>query len=245
MQVADVYRLKRPRLADLKFPVAFAVSIGCAEMLALEGIDYLTGGALGRAAELFSGELPGATLLTEILFAVALVPLLEELFFRGFFMSSMVDMGPGWAVMLPSLFFALAHEPFQWLTTFIGAVAFSVFVLETGSIAAGVAGHAATNLVGTLLPTIHEILPGTTGNFACLILRVAGVATGLLFIRQYKSLWLSFRQYWADFRREPGIVGGARYLLKRWPYWVLLVLLLAAICLYGVMIVRGGPIKVG
>ncbi|MGE5579699.1 MAG: lysostaphin resistance A-like protein [Bacillota bacterium] len=245
--VRDVYRLKRPRAADLRFPLIFTVSHACTWMLVFEGVDHLTKGAISRAGQLLSGDAATDT-LKAFIFAVTFVPIIEELFFRGFLLSSSEGMGRGWAVVLPSLFFAFAHDPLKWANTFISGVVWSVFIFETGSVATGVICHAVNNLVGMVLGLVGLVVGeflGVGGDVAFLFLLAGGTALGLWHMREFKALWGRVRWYWADFRKDPGVVGGVRFLLKKWPYWVLLAMLVMTICLYVIVIVRGEPIQIG
>ena len=198
-----VFRLKAVKPTQLVFPAAFAISLVCLETLILEGADILTRGRIEEVAELFAPDLPGDTLAATMAFAVLLVPLLEELTFRGFFMSALAELGIGWAVLVPSALFALGHGPLTWMGAFVGAVASSIFVLQTGSILPAIVAHAATNLFCTALPLIHDILPGSAGDSACLVLRLAGVALALLFIPQYRQLWADIYSLRADIRGRP------------------------------------------
>lgn len=238
VSVKETFRLRPIRPSGLLFPACFAISLGCLETLLLEGADFLAGGRLGDVAELVSPDLPGDTLLATMAFAVVFVPIAEELLFRGFFMTSMAELGMGWAIMVPSLLFALGHSPFGWAGAFIMAVAGSIFVLETGSILPGIAAHASANLLGTALPLIHDVLPGKTGEVVCILLRLAGVSLAFLFIPQYKTLWTSVRRYWSDFHDQP-LKANLGYLLKHWSYKVIVAMLVASICLYGVLIYTG------
>jgi membrane protease YdiL (CAAX protease family) len=238
----ETFRLNPFHPKDLVFPACFALSLGSAESLLFMMISFATGGRLLDAADAVSPGLPGNTLLVTMLFAVVFVPLVEEFFFRGFFMSSMAELGLGWAVIFPSLFFATGHSPFGWPGAFVIAVVSSIFVLRTGSIAPAVAAHSAVNLLGTGLSLLAEA-PGMAGPVACLTVQVAFVGMGFLFIREYKSLWASFRSYWADFRQS-GVKDRLGYLLRHWSYKVILVLLIITICLYGFLIVCGRPLDI-
>jgi len=244
VSVRDTFRLRPFRPADLAFPVCLSLSLGSAETLVLEAIDFATRGRFGQWAESISPEIPGGTLVTMLL-TVVFVPVVEELFFRGFFMSSFAELGMGWAVVFPSIFFATGHSPLIWPGAFAGGVASSLFVLETGSIAPGIAFHAAMNLLGTGLGLVHEVLPGAYGEICCLAMRIGFASMALLFVPRYKRLWISFRMYWADFRGGPGVGHRLKYLLRHWTYKLILVLLAAIVGVWAFLMVTGQPLTAG
>jgi uncharacterized protein len=99
---------------------------------------------------LLPSSLPAAALM---LVAVAvLVPLAEELFFRGALFTPLLRSGPAFvAVWTTSMAFAMAHaEPRNWAPLFLVALVLGELRRQGGSIWPGVALHAAFN-AATLL----------------------------------------------------------------------------------------------
>jgi uncharacterized protein len=128
---------------------------------------------------------PENRLFSQIFLLVLVAPLTEELLFRGMILRGLLARyGPGVAVVLTALLFALIHlNPWQILPAFFLGVVFGWFYLRTGSVLLCVIAHAINNglfLVMWLLPT--EI-PGLTGapdpvnlEFQPLWLDTAGLA---------------------------------------------------------------------
>lgn len=95
-----------------------------------------------------SGPIAGAMLLS----VAVLVPVVEELFFRGALFSALLRTGPAFvAIWTTSIAFALAHqEPRNWAPLLLVAVVLGELRRRGRSIWAGVALHAAFN-AATLL----------------------------------------------------------------------------------------------
>lgn len=97
---------------------------------------------------------PSSALMAVAMFicVAAVVPYVEELFFRGALFTPLLKTGPGFvAVWTTSIGFALAHqEPRNWAPLLLVAVVLGELRRRGGSIWAGVALHAAFN-AATLL----------------------------------------------------------------------------------------------
>jgi exosortase E/protease (VPEID-CTERM system) len=76
-----------------------------------------------------------------------LVPLVEEMFFRGY-MLSRLD-GPGWrritAIALSSAAFAALHG--RWIEAGLAGVVFALLALRQGRVASAVQAHVVANLL--------------------------------------------------------------------------------------------------
>jgi membrane protease YdiL (CAAX protease family) len=102
----------------------------------------------------------GLDLLEDAFVQVVVIALPEELFFRGFLHElferampprrRLLGGGIGWALVLSSAFFALAHLPdgldFRRLSVFFPGLLFGWMRSATGSVLAGTITHAASNL---------------------------------------------------------------------------------------------------
>ena len=91
------------------------------------------------------GSLPMAIMM--LIGVAAVVPYIEELFFRGALFSPLLKSSPGVvAVLTTSIAFALAHqEPRNWAPLLVVAVVLGELRRHSGSIWPGVALHAAFN----------------------------------------------------------------------------------------------------
>jgi len=96
-----------------------------------------------------SSSLMAALMLLSV---AAVVPLVEELFFRGALFSALVRTGPAFvAIWTTSIAFALAHqEPRNWAPLFLVALVLGELRRRGGSIWSGVALHGSFN-AATLL----------------------------------------------------------------------------------------------
>jgi membrane protease YdiL (CAAX protease family) len=164
---------------------AFDVAIGGATMLGVALVAGVLGGLLAR---LIGTEAPAVVpppdgaleILMVALGAGVLVPIGEELFFRGYSLTAWLrDLGPRSALLRTTLFFALVHIVTLSSDTFldgvkqvvlvlavIGPVGFALgwLYLRRGLVAA-IAGHAAFNLFAVLMLVLSQYLPapGTGG----------------------------------------------------------------------------------
>lgn len=97
-----------------------------------------------------------------VLFVMALMPaVLEELAFRGYIMTGLLDSGRKWrAIVISAIFFGLSHAILQQqiLATITG-VLIAYIVIQCGSIWAGVIFHAAHNGLVTLVAKFSHGVP--------------------------------------------------------------------------------------
>ncbi len=86
-------------------------------------------------------------------FAVVVAPLLEELIFRGFLLSSLMNKTtPFWSAMFSSVLFATAHLQLVYMPIyFVMGLLLSFVFLKTRSLWPGITFHAVNNLVALLL----------------------------------------------------------------------------------------------
>src|SRR6266516_3917617 len=93
------------------------------------------------------------TTYATLLAAVFVAPFCEEVFFRGFFFPGLRQSMPvGWAIVLSSLFFAVAHaDPGSFAVLFIIGLALAFLRWRTNSIWPGMILHFINNGLGALL----------------------------------------------------------------------------------------------
>lgn len=89
----------------------------------------------------------------------ALVPLIEELLFRGLFFFGLARRyGNGFALLASASFFGVAHmEPVAAVTAAVAGLLLGTLALSTRSVWPGIAVHGALNAVPVLLP--ERVLP--------------------------------------------------------------------------------------
>lgn len=158
---------------------AFDIVIGAATMfgvaIAVGIIGSLIANLLGTSApDVVPAMGTGPEILITALAAGVLVPIGEEVFFRGYTMTAWLrDLGPRSALIRSALFFALVHIVNITAVTFgeglrqatlevliIAPVGLALgwLYLKRGLIAA-IAGHAAFNLLGVLVLVLAQNLP--------------------------------------------------------------------------------------
>lgn len=120
-------------------------------------------------------ELPFNNLVLRVEYIVAfitlviLAPLAEEFFFRGYFMSKLLDITNTWfAVIFSSLVFGALHafggDGLQWaaaIDTFVLGLALAGLRSLTGSVWAGVLLHMIKNGIAFFILFIYPLLSGT------------------------------------------------------------------------------------
>jgi membrane protease YdiL (CAAX protease family) len=166
---------ERPRLGKL----ATDLAVASGTMLVVAVVAGLAGGLLARLLGTDAPDvvpLPSSTLELAMvaLGAGILVPIGEELFFRGYALTAWLrDRGERSALIRSTIFFALVHIVTLTSATFDEGVRQAVLVvavigpvglalgwlfLKRGLIAA-IAGHAAFNLFGILITALAQNLP--------------------------------------------------------------------------------------
>lgn len=102
----------------------------------------------------------GGYALVALVTAVVAAPFVEELFFRGFLLRYLRGRMPiGWAVVLSSAIFSLAHfqygQPTLFLPIFTTGLVLGAIYHYSGSIWPGVLTHATFNLIATIQLLLH------------------------------------------------------------------------------------------
>ena len=87
-----------------------------------------------------------------VLFVVILAPILEEVMFRGILCKKLMILGEGYAIVIPSVFFALCHGNFfQLFYAFTLGCFFSFIYVRTGKLRYSILYHMAINLLGSVV----------------------------------------------------------------------------------------------
>lgn len=134
--------------------VGIAIGIGLLLRLAFWGqlIGFVALGvytndepvALTGAAFRFSCP-PLATVVQYLTVAALLVPLIEEVIYRGFFLYGLLSRGPVVAIVASSALFALFHPPASMPTVFVIGLVFAVMALRSQILWPGMIAHTTYN----------------------------------------------------------------------------------------------------
>ena len=131
-----------------------AVAIGCLLRLAawselVAGVSFgwhQSPNKTATAGPTFSFACPDTQeLLLGVLVMVALVPIIEELIFRGFILSWLSRHGPTVAIVVSAFLFMLVHRPSSWVFVFLAGMVFGIQYWKTGSLWAPLITHATVN----------------------------------------------------------------------------------------------------
>ena len=162
----------------------YDIAVGATTMFFVGFVALIAAGLIARALNTTAPDvLPppqtSAEILLTALSAGLIVPIGEEVFFRGYTLTAwMRDLGPRAALIRTTLFFALIHILNINTATFGEGLAQAVLevaivapvglalgwlYLRRGLIAA-IAGHAAFNLLGVLILVLAQNLPPGTGT---------------------------------------------------------------------------------
>lgn len=128
---------------------------------------------------------------------VAVGPLAEEVFSRGFLLSALAPYGKGFAIIVSSLFFSLGHTSLiKVASTFLLGLVLGYVTLKTGSIKTSFVLHAINNGLVELCGMAGAISPAV-GNRMYLFVYFALGACGVIVLVKHR------RGILAELRAEP------------------------------------------
>lgn len=139
--------VRRPLRDVVRKPGAMAIvagaAIGAGWIWMAPGSDGMSPALAGLTPVMF-----GLWAAARIVGTVVFVPVIEELFFRGY-LQDRID-GDGWprkviAIILPTALFALLHG--RWLEAGVAGVVFGLLYMRSGRLADAVAAHAVANAI--------------------------------------------------------------------------------------------------
>lgn len=181
--VADMFRLRLPRLRDAGLVLAIApvatLTAFSAGMLAIVAVKSLFGtlSIPGGIGDVLSRGMPVAVA------TIGLVPAVcEELMFRGFLQRGLEPFGARRAVVLSGLLFGLFHFDFQRLAAqmLLGLV-IAYVVYRSGSLLNGMLLHFLHNAGSVVLSGIAAPMAAKGGVAAASLVWMAGSASGDVF----------------------------------------------------------------
>lgn len=154
--VATERRRLLSRLRPSGRSVGLGIVAGAAMILVGGGWSWLletAGVAIPDVAETLRGLVPSQALL--VLWGAALVPFVEEAWFRGRFLDAVRErLDARWALLLTSVLFAAVHGIAVFVPAYV-AMAAILFALRerTGGLVAPIVAHAVNNAWGLLIPS--------------------------------------------------------------------------------------------
>ncbi|HHX29551.1 MAG: CPBP family intramembrane glutamic endopeptidase [Bacillota bacterium] len=217
----EIFRLNKVSPGALAFPITIALILSSAEVLVLEGADWLTRGGFSQWAELFPSPVDQSLPLSEVLSVCVIVPIAEEMFFRGFFSTALRSLGTGWSVVFPAIIFALFHHPVAIGGAFIVALVAGVLTAKHDSILPAIVFHATGNAYMCLLTAVHNRFEGRASDVLYYSITVAGVLLAIKIRPELRRLWGDARQALRDFLSRPELGTKARLLFRHWSYILL------------------------
>lgn len=130
--------------------IPYAVGLGVALVLFISFGFSLLPESLLESYNQFSGMLMGELTVTSIIYTVIAAPIVEEIIFRGLILSRLRKAMPvPIAIIISSLFFALAHGQLLWMAyAFILGCVLAIVDVKTDTIATSVIVHMLFNLLG-------------------------------------------------------------------------------------------------
>ena len=162
--------------------LAVAAAIGAICVIDF-GVDLLPiPEALMTGLEESTGEVAGMPFWQSVLVASIIVPIMEEIVFRGFMFSRLDKAMPTWlAVIITSVTFGLVHGQMIWalLATLTGVV-LNIVRIKTGSIVPTIVMHMVNNSLASLVP--EGALDFEVPTVAVVIIGAVLLAVSLYFI---------------------------------------------------------------
>ncbi|MCI8350735.1 MAG: CPBP family intramembrane metalloprotease [Oscillospiraceae bacterium] len=131
-------------------------------------------------------------LLLYFLYSCILVPVMEELVFRGLVLQSLRPYGDTFALFSSAVLFGLMHlSPVQQPNAFLLGLVIGYFTLVSGSLFTGMVMHAAVNLVAYFFTVLELCLPAQVctgvGYGAYILLLLAGLISVMVYMRRAKE----------------------------------------------------------
>ena len=171
--------------------------IGIFSSIALSGLAEL----FGYQPQSSTGALPSApiALVIYILRSTLVAALVEEFVFRGAIMQSLRRFGDGFALMISSMLFALAHGNLvQGPNAFLMGMVIGYFVIRTGSIWTGVLMHFFNNFLAVIFDLFAQDLPARiyqAANYVLLLVYlVLGIGALIYLIHKHENLFTLSQQ---------------------------------------------------
>lgn len=191
MRVAFPFRRGRGLLVGCGVGAALACSVLGAVISTVVGAGIAAAG--GRPYYSQSGPtLRPLPLLLYFFYSCILVPVVEELSFRGLVLQSLRPYGDTFALFSSAVLFGMMHlNPIQQPNAFLLGLVIGYFTMVSGSLFTGIVMHAAVNLVAYLFMVLELCLPAQVctglGYGVYILLLLAGLAGLAVYMRGAKE----------------------------------------------------------
>ncbi len=238
----EVFRLNKVSPGALAFPIAVALVLSSVEVLILEGIDAATRGGMGQWAELFPSPLEDPFSLGQVLSVCIIVPIAEEMFFRGFFSSGLKALGTGWSVVFPAVIFASFHHPLAIVGAFVVALIAGLLTVKHDSVLPAIVFHATGNAYMVLLTAIGKRYGEGVADVLYYFICAAGVLLVLRIRPELARLWVDIKSALRDFVARPASRENAGRLFRHWSYILLALEILFTLVIIVAATKKGTPI---
>ncbi len=212
--------------SGLKRLVLLMMSLQVLEVGLYTVVDLISKGSFSTWAGSFPTSTEGLTVLQTVAATVIAAPLAEELLFRGFFFRCFSSWNRGWAVIVPSLIFAIPHHPLGAPGAFIAGVVFAMARDRYGTIRGGIIAHAAGNGLMTLMASIGSGLSAKVQIVMVAVAQVGAIAVVITQRRHILEGWKVFKGLWRELTGPPQFVVRVKSLLSNWSYILLIIFVL-------------------
>lgn len=134
------------------------VALSLLPMCILFGIEiYMLGNGTLQAADILNTE--PFSLMDTVVFSCFLMPVTEEVMFRGILLHALLPYGQAYAILLTTIFFVSGHlNPVNMLLSIIHGLMFACVAVKMKGIQYGVFYHIGINLLGQLIIPVFIVL---------------------------------------------------------------------------------------
>ena len=196
------HMVRIPLRAAFPFRKARGLFVGCGAGAALACsvlgsiVSALVGAGLsavgGRPYYAQGPTLRPLPLILYFFYSCILVPVIEELTFRGLVLQSLRPYGDTFALFSSAVLFGLMHlNPAQQPNAFLLGLVIGYFTLVSGSLFTGMVMHAAVNLTAYLFTVLELCLPAQVctglGYGVYILLLLAGLTAVTVYMRRAKE----------------------------------------------------------
>jgi membrane protease YdiL (CAAX protease family) len=230
---AEAFRLKRVDLeaSQVLLLILVGAAVVSVEMLAIGGVDRLLKGNLSEWRAISpppTSEFSALTVLSAMramaVVSVVIVPIVEEMVFRGFLLNAFSGWGQEWAVIFLGILFALGHgRPFPIVGAFVIAVVSGIFAVKYDSIVPGILIHAGGNLVSAGLGYLEAACTPTVSSVCFLVVTIGSITALFLCRSKVSWIWQEFKLFWSRFRQTPDGWDRFKSLGKHWAWFLIFV----------------------
>jgi len=216
--LSEMFWIHRPQNQDM---ILLMVALGLTTSGSIMGIqiatDLVSHGAVTRFLERFPAAPTPQSPAVAMLTVGIVLPTLEELFFRGFLLSSFTPevFGVGGQIWITALLFTLGHPVLVMPSVLVISVFGALSVVSSKSLAPALALHIANNLFAQGLDYLYPI-NGYLALATALAAVIAGITIACSHRQGVAEVLQAFREYTKDFSARARFI--AKTILTEWSY---------------------------